>query len=104
MKNIKSLLPTLFEFIYKTFLKGFVFFNLWHWFISPSFNLDDISILNATGIVLLVNYAISRKPKKELKEEGKFLDDLFDRLIDNVNFFLYSAFVLFIGWIVSLFM
>ncbi len=80
-------------------INGWVLTKLWHWFAVPIFGLDDLTVVQAIGIALVVGFLTHQK-KITNKKDG---NDETDWVVTTIN--LLSPFiVLLIGYIVHLFM
>ena len=78
---------------------GFVILKLWGWFVVPTFDLEPLRLVEAIGLMFLINY-IRTKREKEVKKE-KFWKEL----TISIGFIIgMSAIALLSGWLVSLFM
>lgn len=75
-------------------LRGYVLSVLWGWFIVPTFGLPGISIPIAIGIAVILSFTTHQlNVARETQTTG-------DRVFNAV---VHPLFVLFIGWIVTLF-
>lgn len=77
-------------------LRGFVLSILWGWFISPVFNLPNLSILQAIGISMVI--AMFTITYTVAKEDDK------DKWKPAVMSIMYPLLSLAIGWILKGFM
>lgn len=85
--------------IISSIVNGFVILKLWTWFIVPIFEIQPLRLIEAIGLMFLVNYLMIKQYKKTEKEE------FWEKFISNLVFLIfYSAFTLFAGWLVNLFM
>lgn len=95
---------------------GYVLSILWGWFIVSTFNLPQLSVAPAIGLVMVISYLTkplpeSKKKKKiaESKEEdasikeedASFVEEIFK---GTMRVFLKASLALSIGYIVHLFM
>lgn len=76
---------------------GWVFQNLWEWFIVSKFNVPTLSLPQAIGISFTVRYLTAR----ERKREDVDIDDLAKQLAKSIALSLVG---LGIAWIITLFM
>jgi hypothetical protein len=78
---------------------GYVFMTLWDWFIVTTFGAKALNLPQAIGISLIVSYlkAKTKRDKDEKLDIEKISYDFFYSLVA-------SAFILGIGWFVTLFL
>tara|TARA_R110000850_G_scaffold32558_1_gene89716 strand:- start:118 stop:417 length:300 start_codon:yes stop_codon:yes gene_type:complete len=99
MENFGKFMTIVIMMIISPIVNGYVFTKLWMWFIVPTFNIHPIRLIEAVGILLLVNF-IKAKKDKAAKQESFWSD-----FIENVIFmFLMAGFVLLSGWVFKMFM
>jgi len=91
---MNGLLIILFAVI-STLIRGWVFAVLWLWFFVPTFNLPEISIPAAIGMLLPLQMIVWFRKNRD-NEEIK-LDDAFYAIE-------FPLVILLVGWVVSLFM
>lgn len=72
-----------------TIFYAFVFNNLWTWFIVPTFYLPKLSLPVAYGITLTVRFMVVA-PSKDDRGIGELI----------ILSIVWSALILFLGWIV----
>ena len=90
--------------VFGSIINGWVLSILWQWFVVPLFNLPHLSIPYAIGISLIVSVLKSSnlshsKPKNEEKKDTTTL------LAETISIILFvPLFILFLGWVVTLFM
>ena len=77
-------------------INGFVFCKQWVWFIVPTFEIQPLRIIEAIGIMFLLNFVSAEAPKKS-DVSYSFGYRISSRII-------YALLVLFFGWIGSQFM
>lgn len=82
-------------------LGGYVLSVLWRWFVSSTFCVPNISIVEAIGITLIINFFI--RPAEHYKNE-EATSGIYGFLKAAILVMLYPLFALFIGWIIHLFM
>lgn len=78
---------------------GYVLVKLWQWFAVPVFGFEQIKLVPAIGIGLLVSYLTHQNIPSQKDRE---ISDVISSAIGESIF--YPAIVLFVGWVVSLFM
>lgn len=79
-------------------INGFVLSKLWLWFIVPIFQIRQISLIEAIGLVCFISFIAAKKVKTEQ-------DKFWQELGENVAFLIFSCiFALGGGWIITLFM
>jgi len=93
MENFGKFITVLLGIIITSIINGFVFLKLWLWFIVPTFQMQPLRLVEAIGIVFLIGYL-----KKT--ESNEFWKKFFSNLLFVI---LMSGFILFFGWIISLF-
>jgi len=98
MEKFGKFMAILLAMIISPIITGFIFTQLWLWFIVPTFHLQPLRIVEAIGIMFLFNY-VTTKPKKEAEQ------NFWTAFKFNMAFIVVAAvFVLLVGYIVSLFM
>jgi hypothetical protein len=81
-------------------LEGWVLTTLWGWFVVPTFDLPQLTVVPAIGLCLIVNFLVQIPPKEKKKDEDTAT--LVGQLVAKAIFM--PLFFLFLGWIVNLFM
>ena len=98
MENFGKFMTVLLAMIISPVINGFVFSKLWLWFIVPTFQIQTLRVVEAIGIILLINFIRVKRDKEASK------DKLWETLALNMIFVvLMAGFALFSGWIVTLF-
>ncbi len=98
MEKFGKFMLILLSVIISPIISGFVFTKLWAWFIVPIFHTQPLRIVEAIGIMVLINFVRIKREKND--EEEEFLE----AFIKNVIFVtVTSACILLYGWILSLF-
>lgn len=83
---------------FSALLNGYVLSILWKWFISGVFEIRQITISQAAGLSLIINYLTASFSNKQKDErEHPFLQDFVTALAK-------PLFSLLFGWIITLFM
>lgn len=80
--------------------RAFVFTKVWAWFIVPQFGVDQISLVPAMGVCLVIGfctYHYRREPKDD-RTQKEIIAQACGLM------FLHPALVLLIGWIINLWM
>ena len=96
MENFGKFMIIVLSIIISPIINGFVFSKLWLWFIVPTFQIQPLRIVEAIGIVFLINFILSKRV-----EETK---EFWENFIKNVIFIiLMGGFALLSGWILTLF-
>ena len=99
MENFGKFMTVVLTMIISPIIKGFVFSKLWFWFIVPTFQMQPLRIVEAIGIIFLIDFIRAKRDKEAAK------DDFWETLANNMVFIvLVAAFALFSGWIVTLFL
>lgn len=87
---------------------GFVFQILWKWFINSSFGLNNLTFVQATSIVLIVSFLVSRVSTADIQAALTIQNDKEKNFIHEFTFyflmFLLSLIFLIFGWALRLFM
>lgn len=77
-------------------LIGFVFSELWEWFIVPTFNVEPLRIIEALGIILTVGFIRHKREKEDRTPK------------EVIEFYIYIVLYSLISWgicgVFSLFM
>lgn len=82
-----------------TILNGYVMSVLWDWFVVPTFNLPHLSIVQAIGIVMIIDYL--KNESDDAKKDWSFGRRLVDQIAsDVVRLPIYLLF----GYVVHLLM
>lgn len=99
MENFGKFMTLVLILIINPIMYGFVVSKLWFWFIVPTFQMQPLRIVEAIGIIFLINF-IRMKRDKEANSEKFWVE-----LVTNIFFVVFmSSFTLLFGWIASLFM
>lgn len=99
MENFGKFMTVLLGMIISPLVNGFVFAKLWAWFIVSTFGAHPIRLVEAIGLILLINFMLAKKSK-----DGD-ADKFWETFTENVIFIILMAgFALLSGWIVTLFM
>jgi hypothetical protein len=100
MKNFRKFMIALFVIIIASIARGFVITQLWLWFVVPIFEADPLRIIEAIGLVCLINYITAKKERKELDE-----DEYWAFFIAKIKHLIsLSGLALLSGWILQMFM
>jgi len=87
-------------FVVTPICRGWAMSVLWRWFVVPAFELPSISITQAIGLILVLNYIVSWPAAKKSEDERKALGILSLCLL---RFFYAAVLPLLsvgLGWIV----
>ena len=100
MKALGILITIIATLVISTIWNGFVLSKIWGWFAVSTFSLPTINLTQAMGLSLIASFLTHQHDKGESKYKSE---------TDKVLFSLYltvitPAFILLIGWIVTLFM
>ena len=99
MENFGKFMTVILAMVISPIINGFVVLKLWAWFIVPTFEAQPLRIVEAIGLMFIVNYLKT----KTLKEADK--DKFWELFAAKFVFIIiYSGFALLAGWVVSLFM
>jgi len=97
MENFGKFIAVLLAMIIAPIIQGFVFVKLWLWFVVSTFGLHPLRIVQAIGIMFLINYITFKRDK----ETSDFWEQF---AINIISLILVSSFALLSGWVVTLFM
>jgi len=99
MENFGKFITIVIGIIIPPIIMGFVTMKLWGWFVVPIFEQDPLKIIEAIGLVFLINY-IKIKRDKEVD-----VDEFWSDVVSSLVFIILSSGVaLLSGWIVQYFM
>jgi len=99
MENFGKFMTIVLAMIISPIINGFVFSKLWIWFIVPTFQMQHLRVVEAIGIIFLINFVHARKDKDVDKD--KFWENLATSMIFVV---LMAGFTLLFGWVITLFL
>lgn len=102
MERFLELIGVLLFIVADFFLKGFVLATLWSWFIVPLFNIAEISVLNATGLIIIKAFLFRKngnmfEVSSSDRDKSIFIGYSFGIILDSLG-------ILLAGWIVKSFM
>jgi len=64
MENFGKFMTIVLAMIISPIISGFVIVKLWAWFIVPTFEVNPLRIVEAIGIMLLINYLKAKRDKE----------------------------------------
>ena len=99
MENFGKFMTIVLTMIISPIIKGFVFSKLWLWFIVPTFQMQPLRVVEAIGIIFLINLIRAKRDKEA--DTDKFWDILANNMVFVV---LMAGLTLFSGWVVTLFL
>ena len=99
MENFGKFMTVLLAMIISPIINGFVFSKLWLWFIVPIFQMQPLRVVEAIGIIFLINFIKAKKDKESDKD--KFWETFATNMVFVV---LMAGFALLSGWVVMLFL
>ena len=92
-------MTVLLAMIFAPIINAFVFVKLWAWFIVPTFHQNPLRLVEAIGIMFLINFIKTKRSKDSDNE------DFWKEFGKNIGFIiLTAAFALLSGWIVKAFL
>jgi hypothetical protein len=99
MENFGKFITIMLAMLISPIINGFVIAKLWLWFIVPTFEANPLRIVEAIGLMFLINYIKAKRSKKTDNY------DFWEEFTGNMVFLiLMSGFSLLIGWITQMFM
>ena len=98
MENFGKFMAVVIALILSPIIGGFVVVKLWAWYVVPIFETNPLRLVEAIGLMLLVQYV----SYKHVKPES---DEFWESFLEKLGAVIFmAAFVLFSGWLVHLFM
>lgn len=99
MEAFGKFCATIILILVSTITGGWVFMKLWSWFVSPLFNLQELSLVQALGLGIMLSFACKPMPKYDPEEKKKSFSDN----VGQVLFVVITYFVILgMGWIIHL--
>jgi len=99
MENFGKFMTVVLAMLISPIIKGFVITKLWLWFIVPTFEANPLRVVEAIGLMFLINYVKAKRDKEADKD--KFWEQFATNMIYLI---LMAGFFLLSGWIVKMFM
>jgi len=99
MENFGKFMTVVLAMLISPIINGFVITKLWLWFIVPTFEADPLRLVEAIGLMFLINYIKAKRDKEADKD--KFWEQFATNMIYLI---LMAGFALLSGWIVQMFM
>lgn len=100
MKNFTKFITLFLTVILTPVINGFVFSKLWLWLIVPTFQLQPLRIIEAIGIIFLINFLFLKKDEGQKANN----EDFWKTFAENTIFYVLMAGVtLLFGWVITLF-
>lgn len=104
MSKFSKTLLVIITLIVLSILSAFVLYKYWQWFIIPIFGLNQITLVEALGLMSLISYFKLTSQKNNNVQE-KTDDEFWNVFNDEVSFFISSFIVMLsFGWLLQLFM
>ena len=98
MENFGKFIVVVLGMIIIPIIKGFVLSKLWLWFIVPIFQIQPLRVIEAIGIIFLINFIRLKRDKPDDSEE------FWVGFAYNIGFtIVMGCFALLFGWVVTLF-
>ena len=99
MENFGKFMTVVLAMIISPIINGFVITKLWLWFVVPTFEVNPLRVVEAIGLMFLINYIKAKRDNEADKDKfwGQFA-------INIIFIFLMAGFALLSGWIVQMFM
>lgn len=99
MENFGKFMAIVLGMIISPIISGFVIMKLWAWFVVPIFEQNPLRVVEAIGLMFLINFVRLKRDK------GADADEFWSEFGANLIFvILSSGFALLSGWIVQSFM
>ena len=99
MENFGKFMTIVLVMIISPIIKGFVLAKLWLWFIVPVFQVHQLRLVEAIGIMFLIDFLLVKRIRETNNEK------FWEELGKNIMFVVLSAiFVLLSSWVVTLFL
>ena len=99
MENFGKFMTVVLAMLISPIINGFVITKLWLWFIVPTFEANPLRVVEAIGLMFLINYIKAKQDKES--DKYKF----WERLVTNMIYLILMAgFALLSGWIIQMFM
>ena len=99
MENFGKFMTVVLAMLISPIINGFVITKLWLWFIVPTFEANPLRVVEAIGLMFLINYIKAKQDTKADKD--KFWKQFGTNIIYLI---LMAGFSLLSGWIVQMFM
>ena len=99
MENFGKFMTVVLAMLISPIINGFVLTKLWMWFIVPTFEANPLRVVEAIGLMFLINYVKAKRDKEADKD--KFWEQFATHM---VYLILMAGFALLSGWIVQMFM
>ena len=98
MKQFGEIMFILITAFIAVIINAFILMKLWGWFIASTFSLDRLTLVQAIGLALIVNFLLAKYDPKAKKE------NTMEQWMKRFTFIIiYASITLLIGWFVSLF-
>ena len=99
MENFGKFMTVVLAMLISPIINGFVITKLWMWFIVPTFEANPLRVVEAIGLMFLINYVKAKRDKETDKD--KFWEQFAKNM---VYLILVAGFALLSGWVVQMFM
>lgn len=84
-----------------TIINGYTLMVLWGWFVAPVFKIQELTILQAIGLCLIILHLRAKGSTAEKKDKKASIKGLTKSFGSSV---IYAGVALLSGWVVTLFM
>jgi MFS family permease len=101
MKKFGKLVALMAMLVVGYFVVGMVTMYLWGWFVSPTFNITTLSLVQAIGISVTAGYLSGRFGVKEEKEKEH---SFYKTTVRFAKGYVFSVLVLTLGYLIQLFL
>ena len=101
METFGKICFTLLLLVVEALIGGYVFQTLWGWFITPTFSMEKLTLIESITIMFFINYLKMNTLKNKKEQEEYTTEKALSMLL---TFILTALIVLGLGWILTLFM
>lgn len=99
MKTIIKIVATIVSGVLLTLYGGWIFQLLWKWFVSGTFGIQTLTLVQSMGLSLLISFATWKLPTEDTEKQGFTKTFVRASIIPIV----YFSLTLLIGYILTFF-
>ena len=100
-ENLLGLIVFSILLVISAVITGFVLSVLWRWFIIPIFSLPPLSIPQATGIAIIVEFLTTYQDQRQGEDDKGLTEKIIKSLFYAI---CYPMIILGLGWVIQLFL